>query len=237
MATQAPARRGRRRRVRRPQGPLRRRLGPSLACRRIAASETEAPRRMSGGAAEPYPGRRHRRRHGRRLRADPRAPTHRGPRPRRQPLGRWLRIYGSTFSRTVWRLYGGAKGLVMWYYDVLWRQKPTCAAAGAARFVPPGPGACLGLGRVVTLHRRSSASLYDSTFSRTVWRLYGGAKGLVMWYYGSVVLSLCTAAHPLCTRFARRISASVSVTTVRPSPSRHACPGAGAGRLVPPGRS
>jgi hypothetical protein len=27
-------------------------------------------------------------------------------------------------------------------------------------------------------------SLYDSTFSRIVWRLYGGAKGLVMWYYG-----------------------------------------------------
>jgi hypothetical protein len=25
--------------------------------------------------------------------------------------------------------------------------------------------------------------LYDSTFSRTVWRMYGGAKGLVMWYY------------------------------------------------------
>jgi hypothetical protein len=25
--------------------------------------------------------------------------------------------------------------------------------------------------------------MYDSTFSRTVWRLYGGAKGLVMWYY------------------------------------------------------
>ena len=24
--------------------------------------------------------------------------------------------------------------------------------------------------------------LYDSTFSRTVWRLYGGSKGLVMWY-------------------------------------------------------
>jgi hypothetical protein len=24
--------------------------------------------------------------------------------------------------------------------------------------------------------------LYDSTFSRTVWRLYGGAKDLVMWY-------------------------------------------------------
>ena len=26
----------------------------------------------------------------------------------------------------------------------------------------------------------SGVSLYDSTFSRTVWRLYGGAKGLVM---------------------------------------------------------
>jgi hypothetical protein len=26
------------------------------------------------------------------------------------------------------------------------------------------------------------ASLHDSTFSRAVWRLYGGAKGLVMWY-------------------------------------------------------
>ena len=25
--------------------------------------------------------------------------------------------------------------------------------------------------------------ILDSTFSRTVWRLYGGAKGLAMWYY------------------------------------------------------
>ena len=25
------------------------------------------------------------------------------------------RLYYSTFSRTVWRLYDGAKGLVMWY--------------------------------------------------------------------------------------------------------------------------
>jgi hypothetical protein len=24
-------------------------------------------------------------------------------------------LYGSTFSRTVWRLYGGAKGRVVWY--------------------------------------------------------------------------------------------------------------------------
>ena len=27
------------------------------------------------------------------------------------------------------------------------------------------------------------ATLHDPTFSRAVWRLYGGAKGLVMWYY------------------------------------------------------
>jgi hypothetical protein len=30
--------------------------------------------------------------------------------------------------------------------------------------------------------RRHEARLYDSTFSITVWRLYGGANGLVMWY-------------------------------------------------------
>jgi hypothetical protein len=29
---------------------------------------------------------------------------------------------------------------------------------------------------------RTGVSLYDSTFSRTVWMLYGGAKGLVMRY-------------------------------------------------------
>jgi hypothetical protein len=31
----------------------------------------------------------------------------------------------------------------------------------------------------------AGVSLYDSTFSRNVWRLYGGAKGLVMWYYAA----------------------------------------------------
>ena len=30
--------------------------------------------------------------------------------------------------------------------------------------------------------------LHDSTFSRTVWRLYGGAKGLMMWYYTHHIL-------------------------------------------------
>ena len=33
-------------------------------------------------------------------------------------------------------------------------------------------------------------SLHDSTFSRTVWRLYGGAKGLVVWYYGNPFTSV-----------------------------------------------
>jgi hypothetical protein len=30
--------------------------------------------------------------------------------------------------------------------------------------------------------REPAVSLYDATFSRTAWRLYCGAKGLVMWY-------------------------------------------------------
>ena len=37
--------------------------------------------------------------------------------------------------------------------------------------------------RVLKVCGRLRSILYDSTFSRTVWRLYGGAKGLVMWYY------------------------------------------------------
>jgi hypothetical protein len=32
-------------------------------------------------------------------------------------------------------------------------------------------------------HLREREGLYDPTFSRTVWRMYGGAKGLVVWYY------------------------------------------------------
>ena len=43
-------------------------------------------------------------------------------------------------------------------------------AAAAAEIV--------GAGDVAALKRH----IYDSTFSRTVWWLYGGAKGLVMWY-------------------------------------------------------
>jgi hypothetical protein len=35
----------------------------------------------------------------------------------RHPISGWLALYDSTFTRTVWRLYGGAKGPVMWYYQ------------------------------------------------------------------------------------------------------------------------
>ena len=55
--------------------------------------------------------------------------------------------------------------------------------------LPRGPGrerralAAEAEGPVGQRARRQGVSLYDSTFSRTVWRLYGGAKGLVMWYY------------------------------------------------------
>jgi hypothetical protein len=29
---------------------------------------------------------------------------------------------------------------------------------------------------------QSTSRLHESTFSRTVWRIYGGAKGLAVWY-------------------------------------------------------
>ena len=80
----------------------------------------------------------------------------------------------------------------------------------SGRLHGPSPGlpavieALVGLGRDVRLPRHVGAagarvhdvrasdgrgastagvSLYDSTFSITVWRLYSGCKGLVMWYY------------------------------------------------------
>ena len=43
-------------------------------------------------------------------------------------------------------------------------------AAAAAPLIP------------IMLSLYAGVSLYDSTFSRTVRRLYDGAKGLVMWY-------------------------------------------------------
>ena len=43
-------------------------------------------------------------------------------------------------------------------------ERRSATASSAFRVAPPLP-------------------IHDSTFSRTVWRLYGGAKGLVVWYY------------------------------------------------------
>jgi hypothetical protein len=53
------------------------------------------------------------------------------------------------------------------------------ADAGDVDGAPPG---------VHDVHAVADLALHDhlagvSTFSRTVWRLYDGAKGLVMWYY------------------------------------------------------
>jgi hypothetical protein len=53
--------------------------------------------------------------------------------------------------------------------------RPGPAGEDAGRAQVAGPG-------VERDARPPSASLYASTFSRTVWRLYGGAKGLAMWY-------------------------------------------------------
>jgi hypothetical protein len=55
---------------------------------------------------------------------------------------------------------------------------------------------------------------YDSTFSRTVWRLlYGGAKGLVVWYHkvGVGMLSEYTAGSLL------------DACGVQPGPTRYPC--------------
>ena len=55
--------------------------------------------------------------------------------------------------------------------------------------------------------RPAGVSLYDSTFSRTVWRLDGGAKGLVVRYYRPAVAAAKpepsahhTPAHPRAYR-------------------------------------
>ena len=81
-----------------------------------------------------------------------------GPDHRRRADHAGVSLYDSTCSRTVWRLYDGAKGLAVWYYQE-W-------VVDARE----------------TLHYRS-VPLYTPTFSRTVWWLYGGAKGLAVWCY------------------------------------------------------
>jgi hypothetical protein len=56
------------------------------------------------------------------------------------PGPRGVSLYGSTFSRTVWRLYGGAKGLVMWCYlhRVRGHDHPALEPAGPAGGAAPG---------------------------------------------------------------------------------------------------
>jgi hypothetical protein len=118
-----------------------------------------------------------------------------------------MSLYDSTFSRTVWRRYGGAKGLVVWYYQVvqfgyLVLFAPAYPLAPFLAFVNNileirfgGYKMCHGFQRPQWKQRANIGSwlgmlsvlglmsLYASTFSRTVWRLYGGAEGLVVWYY------------------------------------------------------
>ena len=54
-----------------------------------------------------------------------------GPQP--SHLRRGVSLYNSIFSRTVWRLYCGAKGLVMWYYIPSRRSRSSSSAPRAAR--------------------------------------------------------------------------------------------------------
>jgi hypothetical protein len=57
-----------------------------------------------------------------------------------------------TFSRTVWRLYGGAKGLVVWYY--LQRRSGLVERGDGTRLIP-----------------------HPETFSATAQPPYSSAKG------------------------------------------------------------
>ena len=52
----------------------------------------------------------------------------------------------------------------------------------AAGVVDVGPLACAAEHPFNNAGPDNMVSLYGSTFSRAVWRLYGGAKGIVMWY-------------------------------------------------------
>ena len=65
-----------------------------------------------------------------------------------ETCARKISLYDPTFSRTVWGLYGGAKGLAVWYYQVgaLLPQPRRRGARAAAGAVPvrlpsaPAPG-------------------------------------------------------------------------------------------------
>ncbi len=71
------------------------------------------------------------------------------------------------------------------------------------------PGAALDDGARVE-HRAPGVSLHASTFSRTVWRLYGGANGLVVWYQDTRVQKqgLERSVAELQARFLRAVTSS-----------------------------
>ena len=62
------------------------------------------------------------------------------------PVQNELSLHESTFSRTVWRLYGGAKGLVVWYYSPVQNQE----AIRSAAHVVSGTETYLGFGRIAS---------------------------------------------------------------------------------------
>jgi hypothetical protein len=63
------------------------------------------------------------------------------------PVDMHLSLYDSTFSRTVWRLHGGAKGLVVWYWMVLDMKvlRLLLGRGAALDAVRPGDGFTAGL--------------------------------------------------------------------------------------------
>ena len=57
---------------------------------------------------------------------------------------------------------------------------------------PPAPASdeseapsadAFGAGRTRACQSSATVTLYDSTFSKTIWGLYDDSKGLVVWYY------------------------------------------------------
>ena len=101
-------------------------------------------------------------------------------------------LYDSTFSRTVWRLYGGAKGLVVWYYKV-GPLGPSVAGGGCApdgapafdstrapvswRPAPGGSLASVAGGAVRLRFTLAAASLYSFWVSDSACGASGGVVG------------------------------------------------------------
>jgi hypothetical protein len=82
-----------------------------------------------------------------------------------------MSLYNSTFSRAVWRPYGGAKRLAMWYYlaeardDRLLHDAP---AVVVREHLAPAPAA---VGRTRALSRGSRAAARIRTGEPTLWKV------------------------------------------------------------------